>query len=249
MKDLVQQVSLVTGASRGIGKAIAIELGSAGAQVIGSATTVGGAEKISRYLEEMGIAGRGVVLDVADTESVNTTVADIASTEGAPSILINNAGVTRDNLLLRMNEEEWDAVIDTDLKSVYRMTKACLRAMTKARYGRIVNIGSVVGAAGNPGQTNYCSAKAGVTGFTKSLAQEVASRGITVNVVAPGFIDTDMTRALDDTQRQTLLMNIPAKRLGAPEDIAYATRFLASPQAAYITGVVLHVNGGMYMTN
>lgn len=248
MKELAQQVTLVTGASRGIGRAIAIELGSAGAHVVGTATTAAGAQHISEYLAENGITGRGVRLDVTDTAAVNAVVADIVSAEGAPSVLVNNAGVTRDNLLLRMKEEEWDTVIDTDLKSVYRVTKACLRPMTKARHGRIINIGSVVGATGNAGQVNYCSAKAGITGFTKSLALEVASRGITVNAVAPGFIDTDMTRALDDGQRETLLMNIPAKRLGESEDIAYATRFLASPRASYITGIVLHVNGGMFMT-
>ena len=248
MKELAQQVALVTGASRGIGRAIAIELGSAGAQVVGTATTEAGAQRISEYLAENGVAGRGVELDVTDTEAVNSVVAEISATEGAPSILVNNAGVTRDNLLLRMKEEEWDTVIDTDLKSVYRVTKACLRPMTKARHGRIINIGSVVGTAGNPGQTNYCSAKAGVTGFSKSLAMEVASRGVTVNVVAPGFIDTDMTRVLDDGQREALLMTIPVKRLGESEDIAYATRFLASPRASYVTGIVLHVNGGMFMT-
>jgi 3-oxoacyl-[acyl-carrier protein] reductase len=247
MKELAQQVALVTGASRGIGRAIAIELGRAGAHVVGTATTEVGAQRIGEYLAENGVTGRGVELNVTDTAAVNAVVADIAANEGAPSILVNNAGVTRDNLLLRMKEEDWDTVIDTDLKSVYRVTKACLRPMTKARHGRIINIGSVVGAAGNPGQTNYCSAKAGLTGFSKSLAMEVASRGVTVNVVAPGFIDTDMTRGLDDGQREALLINIPVKRLGESQDIAYATRFLASPRASYVTGIVLHVNGGMFM--
>ena len=243
---LAGEIALVTGASRGIGAAIAAALARAGAHVVGTATSQGGADAISSVL---GDGGRGIVLNVAEQESVDDAIKNIQAHEGAPTILVNNAGITRDNLLMRMKPEEWDDVISTNLTGAFRVSKACLRGMMKARKGRIINIASVIAVTGNAGQSNYAATKAGIVGFTKSLAREIASRGITVNVVAPGFIDTDMTRALDDTQRQTLLMNIPAKRLGAPEDIAYATRFLASPQAAYITGVVLHVNGGMYMGN
>ena len=242
------QIALVTGASRGIGQAIAWELGRQGARVIGTATSSAGAEQIGNALKEKNLAGKGVVLDVNDTNSIAAALTEIEKTDGAPTILVNNAGITRDNLLLRMSEEEWDAVLNTNLKSVYRMTKACLRAMTKARGGRIISISSVVGATGNAGQANYAAAKAGLIGFTKSLAREVGSRHITVNAVAPGFIDTDMTRGLSEAQRETLLKQIPLGRLGQAQEIAHAVAFLASPQAAYITGTTLHVNGGMYMS-
>jgi len=241
------EIALVTGASRGIGRAIALALGAAGAAVAGTATTEAGADGIGRSLEEQGCEGIGLVLDVADQASVDAAMARVGQALGAPTILVNNAGITRDNLLMRMKDAEWDAIIATNLTSVYRLSKACLRAMTKARKGRIVNISSVVGATGNAGQTNYAAAKAGTVGFTKALAREVGSRGITVNCVAPGFIDTDMTRALDEGQRSQLLAGIPLGRLGAPEEIAAAVVFLASPQAAYITGETIHVNGGMYM--
>jgi 3-oxoacyl-[acyl-carrier protein] reductase len=241
------QIALVTGASRGIGQAIALELGRQGAQVIGTATSNGGAEKIGQILKDNNLAGRGIVLDVNSTDSIAAAVSELEKSGATPTILVNNAGITRDNLLLRMTEEEWDAILDTNLKSVYRMTKACLRAMTKARWGRIISISSVVGAMGNAGQANYAAAKAGLIGFTKALAREVGSRNITVNAVAPGFIDTDMTRKLPDAQREALLKQIPLGRLGRAEEIAQAVAFLASPQAGYITGTTLHVNGGMYM--
>ena len=241
------QIALVTGASRGIGQAIALELGRQGAQVIGTATSNDGAEKISQYLKDNNLAGRGIVLDVNNTDSIAAAFSELEKSSATPTILVNNAGITRDNLLLRMTEEEWDAILDTNLKSVYRMTKVCLRAMTKARWGRIISISSVVGAMGNAGQVNYAAAKAGLIGFTKALAREVGSRNITVNAVAPGFIDTDMTRALPDAQREALLKQIPLGRLGRAEEIAQAVAFLASPQAGYITGTTLHVNGGMYM--
>jgi len=241
------QIALVTGASRGIGQAIALELGRQGAQVIGTATSNDGAEKISQYLKDNNLAGRGIVLDVNNTDSIAAAFSELEKSSATPTILVNNAGITRDNLLLRMTEEEWDAILDTNLKSVYRMTKACLRAMTKARKGRIVNITSVVGVMGNAGQTNYAASKAGIVGFTKSLAREVGSRGVTVNCVAPGFIDTDMTRAIGDSQREALLGAIPLARLGTPEEVAAAVLFLVSAPAAYITGETLHVNGGMYM--
>jgi len=241
------QIALVTGASRGIGQAIALELGRQGAQVIGTATSNDGAEKISAALKRGNLTGKGVVLDVNSTDSISAVVSEMEKDGGAPTILVNNAGITRDNLLLRMSEEEWDAILNTNLKSVYRMTKACLRAMTKARWGRIVSISSVVGAMGNAGQANYAAAKAGLVGFTKALAREVGSRNITANAVAPGFIDTDMTRALPEAQREALIKQIPLGRLGTAEEIAHAVAFLASPQAGYITGVTLHVNGGMYM--
>jgi len=241
------QIALVTGASRGIGQAIALELGQQGAQVIGTATSNDGAEKIGQYLKDNNLAGRGIVLDVNNTDSIAAALSELEKSSATPTILVNNAGITRDNLLLRMTEEEWDAILDTNLKSVYRMTKACLRAMTKARWGRIISISSVVGAMGNAGQANYAAAKAGLIGFTKALAREVGSRNITVNAVAPGFIDTDMTRALPDAQREALLKQIPLGRLGRAEEIAQAVAFLASPQAGYITGTTLHVNGGMYM--
>jgi len=241
------QIALVTGASRGIGQAIALELGRQGAQVIGTATSAGGAEKISAALKEKGVAGNGMTLDVNSAESIAAVLSEIEKSSGAPTILVNNAGITRDNLLLRMSEEEWDAIMNTNLKSVYRMSKACLRAMTKARGGRIISISSVVGAIGNAGQVNYAAAKAGLMGFTRALAREVGSRNITVNAVAPGFIDTDMTRALPEAQREALLKQIPLGRLGQAEEVAAAVAFLASPQAGYITGTTLHVNGGMYM--
>ncbi len=244
---LHQDVALVTGATRGIGKAIAEALGKAGATVVGTATSAEGADKISAYLKAAGIRGRGMVLDVGNTAQVEEVVKAIAAEFGDPCILVNNAGITRDTLLLRMKEEDWSAVIDTDLTSVFRLSKACLRGMMKARHGRIVNISSVVGASGNPGQANYCAAKAGIMGFTKSLAREVGSRNITVNSVAPGFIDTDMTRDLTEEQRTALKAQIPLDRLGAPDDIAQAVLFLASPGAGYITGETLHVNGGMFM--
>ena len=245
--SLQGEVALVTGASRGIGKAIALELGARGATVIGTATTDGGAEAISAYLSDAGVSGSGHVLEVTSSDSV-AAIIDYAKNEyGAVSVLVNNAGITRDNLLMRLKEEDWDAVINTNLTSVFRLSKACLRGMMKLRKGRIINISSVVGATGNPGQSNYAAAKAGIVGFSKSLAREVGSRGITVNTVAPGFIDTDMTRALPDEQREALQQEIALGRLGQAEEIAKAVAFLASADAAYITGETLHVNGGMYM--
>jgi 3-oxoacyl-[acyl-carrier protein] reductase len=245
--ELENEIALVTGASRGIGMAIALELGRQGATVIGSATSNDGAAKISEQLQAAGIRGQGVVLNVTDQSSIDATVSEIQNAWGAPSRLVNNAGITRDNLLMRMKDDEWDAIMDTNLKSVFRMSKAVLRGMTKARKGRIISISSIVGASGNAGQCNYAAAKAAVVGFTKSLAREVGSRNITVNAVAPGFIDTDMTRALPENVRNELLTQIPLGRLGQAEEIAQAVVFLASPRAAYITGTTLHVNGGMYM--
>ncbi|MBI3575168.1 MAG: 3-oxoacyl-ACP reductase FabG [Gammaproteobacteria bacterium] len=245
--SLKGEIALVTGASRGIGLAIVRELGRQGAIVVGTATSQSGADNIGKALVENQIQGRGAILNVTDAASIDSLLKDMEGHGGMPSILVNNAGITRDNLLLRMSEEEWDAILDTNLKSVFRMTKACLRAMTKARKGRIISISSVVGATGNPGQANYAAAKAGIVGFTKALAREVGSRNVTVNAVAPGFIDTDMTRALPDAAREGLLKQIPLGRLGSPEDIAAAVAFLASPPAGYITGVTLHVNGGMFM--
>ncbi|HEX2667443.1 MAG TPA: 3-oxoacyl-ACP reductase FabG [Gammaproteobacteria bacterium] len=244
---LNQDIALVTGATRGIGKAIAVALGKAGATVVGTATKPEGAQQISDYLKAEGIKGKGVVLNVSDSAQVDETLKALVAEFGDPTVLVNNAGITRDTLLLRMKEEDWNAVLDTDLTSVFRLSKACLRGMMKARRGRIISIASVVGASGNPGQANYCAAKAGIMGFTRSLAQEVGSRSITVNTVAPGFIDTDMTRALTDEQRAALMQKIPLERLGAPEDIAATVLFLASPGASYITGETIHVNGGMYM--
>jgi 3-oxoacyl-[acyl-carrier protein] reductase len=241
------EIALVTGASRGIGRAIAMALAEQGAAVVGTATTESGAQAIEQALTGAGHQGLGLVLNVSDSASVESALAQIIERLGAPSILVNNAGITRDNLLMRMKDEEWDAVIDTNLTSLYRLSKGCLRAMTKARKGRIINIASVVGSMGNAGQTNYAAAKAGMMGFTKSLAREVGSRGITVNCVAPGFIDTDMTKELPEAHRQTLLGAIPLGRLGQPEEIASAVVFLASPGGAYITGETLHVNGGMHM--
>lgn len=241
------KITLVTGASRGIGQAIALKLGQLGAVVIGTATTESGANTINQYFEKAGIKGMGVTLNVNDTGQINNTIQIIREKFGEVEILINNAGVTRDNLLVRMKDEEWDEIIETDLKSVFRLSRAVLRAMMKARYGRIVNISSVVGAMGNVGQTNYAAAKAGLFGFSKSLAREVGSRNITVNCVAPGFIDTDMTRTLADELQQNLIQHVPLGRLGRPEEVAAAVAFLASSAAGYITGTTLHVNGGMYM--
>jgi 3-oxoacyl-[acyl-carrier protein] reductase len=244
---LENEIAFVSGASRGIGMEIALELGRQGAVVVGTATSESGGENISKYLKEKNINGMGVAMNVTEQASIDAALKQVEDAYGAPSILVNNAGITRDNLLMRMKDEEWDAIMNTNLSSIYRLSKACLRAMMKARKGRIISIASVVGVSGNAGQTNYAAAKAGVIGFSKSLAREVGSRGITVNVVAPGFIDTDMTRALPDAQREALLSQIPLARLGQPEEIAKAVGFLASPGAAYITGETIHVNGGMYM--
>ncbi len=244
---LENEVALVTGASRGIGRAIAQALAANGARVIGTATTASGAAEISAVLASGGSRGRGAVLNVTDPASIEALLADLEQHDELPTILVNNAAVTRDTLLLRMKPEDWDAVIATNLTGVFRLSKACLKRMLKERRGRIVCVTSIVGLTGNAGQTNYAAAKAGLIGFSKSLAKEVASRGITVNTVAPGFIDTDMTRALSDEQRQTLAKQIPMARLGSPEDVAATVAFLCSPQAGYITGETLHVNGGMYM--
>lgn len=244
---LANQVALVTGASRGIGQAIVRKLGALGARTVGTATTDKGAAAIQTDFDANGIDGLGLCLDVTDAGSVDAAMSSIQERFGVPTILVNNAGITRDNLLLRMKDEEWLSVVDADLTSVFRLSRACLRGMMKAKKGRIINIASVVAAMGNAGQANYCAAKAGMLGFTRSLAREVGSRGITVNAVAPGFIDTDMTRELPDAQRNTLIAQIPLGRLGAVDDVAGAVAFLASEQAAYITGETLHVNGGMYM--
>ncbi len=244
MSDLNGQVALVTGASRGIGAAIAGSLAAAGATVVGTATSDSGAEQISGTL---GTSGRGAVLDVSSDDSVQALISDIQANEGPPTIVVNNAGITKDNLVLRMKAEEWDSVLSTNLSGVFRVCKATLRGMMKARGGRIINIASVIGLMGNPGQANYAAAKAGIIGFSKSLAREVGSRNITVNVVAPGFIDTDMTRVLAEEQRAAMLGQVPLGRLGAAEDIANAVTFLASDAAAYVTGETLHVNGGMLM--
>ena len=241
------KIAIVTGASRGIGKAIALELAARGVVVVGTATSEKGAEAISLYFDEAGLKGYGKVLDVTQPDQIEALVKWVNEELGTPTILVNNAGITRDNLLMRMKEEEWQAIIDTNLTSVFRMSKAVLRGMMKAREGRIISIASVVGLMGNAGQTNYAAAKAGIMGFSKSLAREVGPRGITVNVVAPGFIDTDMTRALPDAQRDALTSQIPLQRLGEPEDIAKAVAFLASEDASYITGQTLSVNGGMVM--
>lgn len=240
-----QQHALVTGASRGIGRAIAGALGNVGMIVTGTATSQGGADNIGEFFREQGIEGQGAVLNTADPESINTLLA--ALKQNMPTVLVNNAGITRDNLLMRMKDEDWEAVIETNLSGVFRLTKGCLRSMMKARAGRIINIASVVGVTGNPGQANYVAAKAGLIGFSKSLAQEVGSRNITVNTVAPGFIQTDMTKELSDEQQAGILAKIPLGHMGQPEDIAAAVAFLASPAAAYISGETLHVNGGMYM--
>lgn len=245
--SLANQIALVTGASRGIGHAIAIELARQGARVVGTATTEGGAQAISQAFDAAGLQGRGEALDVTDAARCEALVESLIRDGRAPSILVNNAGITRDNLALRMKDDEWSAVIATNLDAVFRMCRLVLRPMTRARYGRIVNITSVVGASGNAGQANYAAAKAGVGGMSRSLAREIASRNITVNCIAPGFVDTDMTRSLSEQQIAALVQQVPAGRFGQPEDIAAAVAFLASLQAGYVTGVTLHVNGGMYM--
>lgn len=241
------KVALVTGASRGIGAAIAMELGRAGTKVIGTATSEKGAQAISARLAEAGIEGEGMVLNVTDGDSVATLLKAVQEKYGAPQILVNNAGITKDNLLMRMSEDEWFDVINTNLSAIYRLSKACLRGMMKARWGRIINISSVVGQMGNAGQTNYSATKAGVMGFTRSLAKEVGSRNITVNAVAPGFIDTDMTRELTEDQKNIMLGAIPLARLGQPEEIAKVVKFLSGDESSYVTGETIHVNGGMYM--
>jgi len=244
---LSNQVALVTGASRGIGQAIAEALGAENATVIGTATTAAGAAKISDWFAQAGIKGRGMMLDVADAESIAQCMKQVSDEFGSPDILVNNAGITRDSLLMMMKQDQWDDIINTNLGSVFRMTKSAIRPMMKKRSGRIISISSVVGSTGNPGQTNYAAAKAGLVGFSKSLAREIGSRNITVNTVAPGFIDTDMTRKLGDEQRAALTAQIPLGRLGNPEEVAAVVLFLASPAAAYITGETIHVNGGMFM--
>ena len=245
--SLQDKVVLVTGASRGIGAAIADSLGAKGATVIATATSESGAEKISARFIENGIKGRGMVLNVASQESIDELMKTVNAEYGAPLILVNNAGITKDNILMRMKDDEWFDVIDTNLNSIYRLSKACLRGMTKARWGRIINISSVVGAMGNAGQTNYCATKAGVGGFTRSLAKELGPRNITVNAVSPGFIDTDMTKELPEASRERILSQVPLGRLGEPEEIAAVVDFLAGDSGAYITGENIHVNGGMYM--
>jgi 3-oxoacyl-[acyl-carrier protein] reductase len=244
MANLNGSIALVTGASRGIGRAIAERLAADGATVIGTATSENGAQAISDYLQQ---SGEGKVLDVALPESMQALLAEITEKHGTVDILVNNAGITRDNLLMRMKDDEWQSIMDTNLTSIFKMSKAVLRGMMKKRKGRIINIGSVVGSTGNAGQANYAAAKAGVIGFSKSMAREVASRGITVNVVSPGFIDTDMTKSLTDDQKESIFRDIPANRLGDPKEIAATVGFLASDDAAYITGETIHVNGGMYM--
>ncbi len=248
MFDLNDKVCLVTGATRGIGKSIAEKLGQQGATVIGTATSESGAQTISENLSSNGISGSGMVLNVADADSIDQIIKKITEDFGAINVLVNNAGITRDNLMMRMKEEEWDDIMTTNLKSVFRLSKSVMRGMMKARSGRIINITSVVGVSGNAGQANYAAAKAGVIGFTKSLAQEIASRGVTVNAIAPGFINTDMTKSLNDDQVEKMTANIPSARLGEPEDIASGVVFLASDESSYITGTTMHINGGMYMT-
>lgn len=244
---LTGKIAFVTGASRGIGKAIALDLAANGATVIGTATSESGANAISEYLKEAGATGVGKCLNVTEPDMIANVLSEVTEEFGVPTILVNNAGITRDNLLMRMKDDEWDDIIQTNLNSVYRMSKACLRGMMKAKGGAIINIASVVGVMGNAGQTNYAAAKAGIIGFSKSLAREVGSKNITVNTIAPGFIDTDMTRALAEEQRESLTQQIPLKRLGSPEDIAKSVTFLASEGGSYITGQTLNVNGGMYM--
>ena len=247
MINMEGQVALVTGASRGIGKAIAESLGQAGATVIGTATTEKGADAISSYMADAGITGKGMMLNVTEPDSIDAVIKGITADYKSIDVLVNNAGITRDTLLMRMKDDDWDAIINTNLTSVFRLSKAVLRGMMKARAGRIISISSVVGSSGNAGQTNYAAAKAGIVGFSKSMAREVGARGITVNVVAPGFIDTDMTRELSDDQRNALLGSIPLNRLGNPAEIANAVLFLASDLGSYVTGETIHVNGGMYM--
>ena len=243
---MTAKVALVTGASRGIGKAIAEQLGKSGFVVVGTATTDGGAANISEYLAAAGVTGEGMALNVTDSESVESVIKSIGDKYGAPTVLVNNAGITRDNILMRMKAEEWDEVIDTNLSAVYRLCKACVRGMTKARWGRIINISSVVGSMGNVGQANYAATKAGMEGFSRALAKELGSRNITVNCVAPGFIDTDMTRELSEDNKQLMLSQIPLSRFGQPEEIAAVVEFLAGDAGGYITGDTIHVNGGMY---
>jgi len=242
-----KKLALVTGATRGIGMAIAIKLGQAGHTVIGTATSEKGAQAISDYLSANNLEGKGFVLDVADNDSIDNLMSQLKSDYSMPDILVNNAGITRDNLLMRMKDDEWDAIMQTNLTSIYKLSKACLRSMMKAHWGRIISIASVVGLTGNPGQTNYSAAKSGILGFTKSLAREVGSRSITVNAVAPGFIATDMTKELPEEVKESLLKQIPLERLGEPDEIASAVAFLASSDANYITGETINVNGGMYM--
>lgn len=244
---MTKQIALVTGASRGIGRAIAEKLAQDGFFVIGTATSQKGADAITSYLSENNLSGTGYELNVSDSDSIAVLIKSVNEKHGAPTVLVNNAGITRDNLLMRMKEDEWNDIINTNLTSIFRMSKACLRGMMKSKFGRVINISSVVGSTGNAGQTNYSAAKAGLVGFTKSMAKEVGSRNITVNTVAPGFIDTDMTRELADEHKDVLLSSIPLNRLGAPEEIAHAVSFLASGGASYVTGETLHVNGGMFM--
>ncbi|MCW8407663.1 3-oxoacyl-ACP reductase FabG [Legionella sp. PATHC035] len=247
MTSLEGKIALVTGASRGIGQAIAVKLAQQGAFVYGTATTEQGAQSINAYFEKEKLSGKGLVLDVTNSEQIEKVIGELVEKNQSPSILVNNAGITADNLLLRMDDDEWYKVIETNLNSIYKMSKICIKPMFRARWGRIISIGSVVGSSGNSGQVNYTAAKAGIVGFSKSLAQEIGSRGITVNVVAPGFIDTDMTAALPDMVKDEMLKRIPMRKLGDPKDIAEAVAFLASESAKYITGETIHVNGGMYM--
>lgn len=244
---LKNKVALVTGASRGIGHGIALALGRAGATVVGTATTQEGADRITQAFQQAGIQGSGMMLNVTSTDSIDSLISSIKTQYGAVAVLVNNAAITQDNLFLRMKEDEWFQVIETNLNAIYRISKACIRDMLKGRWGRIINIGSVVGSTGNPGQANYCAAKAGIVGLSKAVALEVGSRDITVNTIAPGFIATDMTNALTDEQREAIFQRIPMQRMGTIDDIASAVVFLASPLAGYITGQTLHVNGGMYM--
>ncbi|WP_115707329.1 3-oxoacyl-ACP reductase FabG [Legionella sainthelensi] len=247
MINLEGKIALVTGASRGIGQAIASKLAQQGAFVFGTATTEQGAQSINAYFEKEKLSGKGLVLDVTNSEQIEEVMGKLSDENQSPSILVNNAGITSDNLLLRMDDDEWYKVIETNLNSIYKMTKVCIKPMFRARWGRIISIGSVVGSSGNSGQVNYTAAKAGIVGFSKSLAQELGSRGVTVNVVAPGFIDTDMTASLPDMVKEEMLKRIPMRKLGEPSDIAEAVAFLASESAKYITGETIHVNGGMYM--
>lgn len=245
---MTDKVALITGASRGIGQAILSQLGKHGFTVVGTATTEAGAEKISAFIQEQGLKGEGVALNVTDVDSINTVITAVTGNYGAPAVLVNNAGITKDNILMRMKEDEWNDVVSTNLSAIYRLSKACVRAMTKQRWGRIINISSVVGSMGNVGQSNYAASKAGMEGFSRSLAKELGSRNITVNCVAPGFIDTDMTKELAEDHKSMMLGQIPMARLGNPVEIAGVVEFLASDSAGYITGETIHVNGGMYMS-